>query len=97
MRRITGAARLAARGALRAGAGLVTLASPREALAVNAAQLTAVMVRACDGAADLPRSWPTARFNALALGPALGVGAATQELVWWRSVAAAQPCSMPTR
>src|SRR5882672_3591798 len=40
----TGAARLSARGCLRAGAGLVTLASPTDALAVNAAALTAVMV-----------------------------------------------------
>src|SRR5207245_5001481 len=40
----TGAARMSARAALRAGAGLVTLVSPRDALAVNAAALTAVMV-----------------------------------------------------
>src|SRR5664279_1828882 len=39
----TGAARMSARAALRAGAGLVTLASPRDALAVNAVALTAVM------------------------------------------------------
>ena len=42
----TGAARMSARAALRAGAGLVTLLSPRDALAINAAALTAVMVRA---------------------------------------------------
>ncbi len=51
----TGAARLAARGALRAGAGLVTIASPREALAVNAAASLAVMVRPVDGADELDR------------------------------------------
>ena len=49
----TGAARLAARGALRAGAGLVTIASPREALAINAAESLAVMVRPVDGSAEL--------------------------------------------
>ena len=49
----TGAARLAARGALRAGAGLVTIASPRDALAVNAASNLAVMVRPVDGADEL--------------------------------------------
>jgi ADP-dependent NAD(P)H-hydrate dehydratase / NAD(P)H-hydrate epimerase len=77
----TGAARLAARGALRAGAGLVTLASPMEALAVNAAQLTAVMLRPCDWPLDLQGILADARFSAVVLGPALGVGPGTQEFV----------------
>jgi ADP-dependent NAD(P)H-hydrate dehydratase / NAD(P)H-hydrate epimerase len=41
----TGAARLAARGALRVGAGLVTLATPINAFVINAAHLTAVMIK----------------------------------------------------
>jgi NAD(P)H-hydrate epimerase len=77
----TGAARLAARGALRAGAGLVTLASPTEALAVNAAQLTAVMLRPCDWPSDLQGILGDARFSAVVLGPALGIGPGTQEFV----------------
>jgi len=77
----TGAARLAARGALRAGAGLVTLASPTDALAVNASQLTAVMLRPCDGPEELAAILSDARINAVALGPALGIGAATRALV----------------
>jgi hydroxyethylthiazole kinase-like uncharacterized protein yjeF len=77
----TGAARLAARGALRAGAGLVTIASPREALAVNAAANLAIMVRPVDGAAELARFLADPRLNAVAIGPGLGVSDATCELV----------------
>lgn len=77
----TGAARLAARGALRAGAGLVTIASPADALAVNAATSLAVMVRAIEGAAGLARMLQDKRLNAVVLGPGAGVGAATRELV----------------
>ena len=71
----TGAARLAARGALRAGAGLVTLASPRDALAINAATSLAVMVRPVDGAAELADFLADRRHNAVVLGPGAGVGA----------------------
>ena len=77
----TGAARLAARGALRAGAGLVTIASPREALAVNAAASMAVMVRAVDGAAELSELLADKRRNAVVLGPGGGVGQAMREAV----------------
>jgi hydroxyethylthiazole kinase-like uncharacterized protein yjeF len=77
----TGAARLAARGALRAGAGLVTLASPRTALAVNAAASLAVMVRTVDGADELRNLLGDRRLNAAALGPGLGVGMKTRAIV----------------
>jgi len=77
----TGAARLAARGALRAGAGLVTIASPRDALAVNAAASLAVMVRPVDGAAELAKFLSDRRLNAVAIGPGVGVGEATCERV----------------
>ena len=77
----TGAARLAARGALRAGAGLVTIASPREALAVNAASNLAVMVRAIDGAEELAAWLADTRLNAIVLGPGGGVGPAMRDMV----------------
>jgi ADP-dependent NAD(P)H-hydrate dehydratase / NAD(P)H-hydrate epimerase len=77
----TGAARLAARGALRAGAGLVTLASPRTALPANATANLAVMVRAADGPDELGQLLEDRRLNAVALGPGLGVGANTRALV----------------
>ncbi|WP_375463825.1 NAD(P)H-hydrate dehydratase [uncultured Methylobacterium sp.] len=77
----TGAARLAARGALRVGAGLVTVASPERALPENAAHLTAIMLRPCDGADDLDDLLTDARINAVLAGPGLGVGEATRDLV----------------
>lgn len=77
----TGAARLAARGALRGGAGLVTIASPREALAVNAASNLAVMVRPVDGADELAGFLSDPRRNAVVLGPGGGVGREMRELV----------------
>jgi hydroxyethylthiazole kinase-like uncharacterized protein yjeF len=70
----TGAARLAARGALRAGAGLVTIASPRDALAVNATANLAVMVREAEGSEGLKALLRDPRINALVLGPGGGVG-----------------------
>jgi hydroxyethylthiazole kinase-like uncharacterized protein yjeF len=77
----TGAARLAARGALRAGAGLVTIASPREALAINAAESLAVMVRPIDGPAELGEFVSDRRRTAVVLGPGGGVGSAMREQV----------------
>src|ERR1041385_2559206 len=77
----TGAARLSARGALRAGAGLVTLASPRDALAVNASALTAVMVRAIDGKDEFADMLSDKRLNACVIGPGAGVGEGTREFV----------------
>jgi ADP-dependent NAD(P)H-hydrate dehydratase / NAD(P)H-hydrate epimerase len=77
----TGAARLAARGALRAGAGLVTLASPRDALVVNATALTAVMVRPVDNAVEFGQVLNDKRLNACVIGPGAGVGESTRDFV----------------
>ncbi len=77
----TGAARLAARGALRTGAGLVTIASPPDALAVNAAANLAVMVRLVDGAVALRNFLEDKRRNVVVLGPGGGVGASMRGMV----------------
>ena len=77
----TGAARLAARTALRAGAGIVSVASPLDAVAANAAQLTAVMVAPFASVRDFEALLADERRRALALGPGAGVGPNLRKLV----------------
>jgi ADP-dependent NAD(P)H-hydrate dehydratase / NAD(P)H-hydrate epimerase len=77
----TGAARLGARAALRVGAGLVTVASPPNALQVNASHLTAIMLQRFEGAEGLTGILDDKRKNAVLVGPGNGVGADTRENV----------------
>jgi hydroxyethylthiazole kinase-like uncharacterized protein yjeF len=72
----TGAARLAARGGLRIGAGLVTVLSPPEAVMVNAAHLEAVMLTPFASPERLAEA--AAKARAAVIGPAAGVNAATR-------------------
>jgi ADP-dependent NAD(P)H-hydrate dehydratase / NAD(P)H-hydrate epimerase len=75
-----GAARLAARGALRIGAGLVTLGAPPEAMAENAARLDAVMLTPLDGPGALIRVLADSRITAVCAGPGWGVARAASFL-----------------
>ncbi len=77
----TGAARLGARAALRAGAGLVTVASPLDAVTVNAMHLTAIMLKPFEGAEGITELLADARKNAVLIGPGGGVGEAMRRLV----------------
>ena len=72
---------MSARGALRIGAGLVTVAAPAQAMLVNAAHLTAIMLVPCGGPRDLKEILNDTRKNAVLIGPGAGVGSETCELV----------------
>jgi hydroxyethylthiazole kinase-like uncharacterized protein yjeF len=60
---------------------LASVASPPESIAVNAAHLTAIMVKPFDGPRGLAALLSDKRFNALAIGPGCGVGESTKDLV----------------
>jgi len=77
----TGAARLAARGALRIGAGLVTLGVPPAAQQEVASQVTAVMLKRVRDAEALTDVLHDKRINTLCLGPALGLGEREADLI----------------
>jgi hydroxyethylthiazole kinase-like uncharacterized protein yjeF len=67
-----GAARLAARGALRMGAGLVSVLCDDAAIPEHAAQLNAIMIKPVTGAGALADLLADNRLNAICLGPGLG-------------------------
>jgi NAD(P)H-hydrate epimerase len=78
---MTGAGRLSAQAALRAGAGLVTLAAPKAAWEIYAAALTCVIVRPFDGALEFDALLADHRRNAIVIGPGAGTGIATRHCV----------------
>jgi ADP-dependent NAD(P)H-hydrate dehydratase / NAD(P)H-hydrate epimerase len=78
---VTGAARMAARAAARAGAGLTTIAVPAIALPIYAAALTSIMVRPLAAPADFERLLKDSRFSALLIGPGAGIGEETRDRV----------------
>jgi NAD(P)H-hydrate epimerase len=78
---LTGAARMAARAAARAGAGLTTIAVPAVALPVYAAALTSIMVRPLAAPEDFAALLGDARISACLIGPGAGVGVETRTRV----------------
>ena len=92
----TGAARMAARGALGPAPGWSRVASPRNALAVNAAALTAVMVRPIDTVFEFAELLTDKRLNTCVIGPGAGVGSARAILSSLRCPRSATWCWMRT-
>jgi ADP-dependent NAD(P)H-hydrate dehydratase / NAD(P)H-hydrate epimerase len=78
---MTGAARLAARAARRAGAGVVTLTANPEVVSIYQTALEAVIVRPMAGLGDYVKLLDDDRRNALLIGPGAGHGEETRDLV----------------
>ena len=69
-----GAARLSARGALRVGAGLVTVGCPPAAMQENASALDAVMLAPMAGVDELIAEIAARKIKAVCIGPGFGTG-----------------------
>ena len=78
---ITGASRMTAEAASRAGAGMVTLAAPARVWSIYATSLVNAIVRSFDGLKDFEALLADKRRNVVAIGPGAGVGEATRQFV----------------
>ena len=76
-----GAARLAARAALRVGAGLVTIGVEQAGIAEHASQLNAIMLRPVDDPEMLTSILSDPRINCICAGPGLGINENSKRLV----------------
>jgi len=77
----SGAARLSAMAAARAGAGAVTLLSPPAALQVNASHLTSIMLHRLGDDAALKSFLRERKVRSLVAGPGFGVGERLRETI----------------
>lgn len=77
----SGAARLAARGALRIGAGLVTIGSPKDACDEIAAQITALMLKPFSDVGSLEEILCDSRIDSVIVGPGFGISEYHAELI----------------
>jgi len=78
---ITGASRMTAKAASRAGAGMVTLAAPAGVWSIYATSLVDAIVHSFDGLKDFEALLADRRRNVIAIGPGAGVGASTRQFV----------------
>lgn len=79
---ITGASRMTAEAASRAGAGMVTLAAPAKVWNVYATSLINAIVCSFDGLRDFEVLLADKRRNVIAIGPGAGVGSSTRQFVF---------------
>jgi NAD(P)H-hydrate repair Nnr-like enzyme with NAD(P)H-hydrate dehydratase domain len=94
---MTGAARMAARAAARAGAGLTTIAVPEIALPIYAAALTSIMVRPLAAPEDFDHLLDDRRISAFLIGPGAGVGEETRARALAMLATGARRCSTRMR
>jgi len=77
---MTGAARLASRGAMRAGAGILTVACAPSAQQIYAAALEGMLIRPVATAEEFAKLLEDKRKNAVLVGPGAGVNRTTREI-----------------